>query len=614
MGPFNAALLDLPGAVLVDDRDHGQAAGVSRFFCHPIDVICAWRPVEVPAALERIDASLASGHHVAGYLAYEAGLALDTHLTPRASAQLPIVWLGVYGAPLEMPADEIDLGPADPPDALGPLELNIGDGEYREQVRRIIDYIMAGDIYQANFTCRARFRNRGIARGLFAGLRTSHPVDHSAFINLGDAQIISISPELFLRRDGRCILTRPMKGTAPRGRWVGEDEAIRAGLGADEKNRAENLMIVDLMRNDLGRVAAIGSVRVPRLFHVEPYGTLFQMTSDVEADLGPRASAVDLIRATFPPGSVTGAPKIRAMEIIRELEREDRGVYCGSIGWFAPDGRWLLNVAIRTVVQSGGECEMGIGSGIVADSDPARELAETRLKSRFLTERGRPFSLVETLRLTPEGEYPQLSEHLARMERSARFFGWPFPDAALRAALAAEAADRPMSSAAVRLILDAAGSCSATRRIPPAVVGPVDVALAGEAVDAADRFLYHKTTRRDRYEAGRREAETRGLFDLIYQNEQGELTEGCITNLLAEMDGRRVTPALECGLLPGIWRAGLLDTGEADEGRITVDDLPRIGRIWMGNAVRGAVEVGRVLGSDGAVVWRRRGAVEAEER
>ncbi len=603
---FDPSLLDRPGAVFIDDRDRDSGDGRSWFLSGPVETIIALSGDEVPGALARLEECLRAGRFVAGYIAYEAGLSLDKPIRSRHAARSPVMWLGVYEDCMVLDADSVDLGKAGDAADIRNIRYGVDEKEYVECVERSKEYISDGDVYQINYTCKLYFENLGSARALFACLRTAHPVPHSAFVNTGSEQIISLSPELFLRREGCDVLTRPMKGTMKRGRWSDEDDAIASMLSTDEKNCAENVMIVDLMRNDLGRVCETGSVRVSRLFHVERYASLFQMTSDVVGRLGERVSMGDLLRATFPPGSVTGAPKIRTMEIIDELESEARGVYCGCVGLFRPDSGCVLNVAIRTIVQRGRECEMGIGSGIVADSDPREEWDETRLKGRFLTAAGPEFRLLETMLLRTGGGFVLLDEHLERMRRSAVYFGWDFPETEIRRALEKAAADAA-GDTRVRLLLSEDGQFEIQRQdVGAPAEGPVRVMLASRRTDPANVFLYHKTTRREAYDADWREAQAEGYFDLIYQNINGEITEGAVTNIIVEIDGRWFTPPLSAGLLPGTWRETELKKGEVQECVLRLEDLVVASRVVMGNSVRGGVEVEAIeKAGAGGPLWLR---------
>jgi para-aminobenzoate synthetase/4-amino-4-deoxychorismate lyase len=431
-------------------------------------------------------------------------------------------------------------------------------------------------------------------------------VCHSAWINTGRQQVMSLSPELFLRRDGQIVRTRPMKGTMRRGRWFEEDQTLERALPSDPKNRAENVMIVDLMRNDFGRVCRFGTVQVAQALAVERYRTLFQMTSEVVGQLRAGTSIESLLRATFPPGSVTGTPKLRAITLIDELEKESRGVYCGTIGLFRPGGDCLLNVAIRTIVQQDDTCELGLGSGIVADSDPAAEWQEVWLKGRFLQAEPPSFQLLETL-FAPSQQTPlYLDEHLERLRQSAAYFGWSFSEKEVRALLRA-ASGKTGGDSRLRVLVAEHGACAVERRgTAPPPERPVKVLLAQRRTNSNNVFLYHKTTERGAYDADWHAARQQGFFDLVYRNQDGDITEGAITNLIAEIDGQWYTPPLSCGLLPGIWRAAVVRQRGVKERRLQLEDLLRATRIVLGNSVRGAVELDQVYSaSQREPIWTR---------
>jgi len=378
-----------------------------------------------------------------------------------------------------------------------------------------------------------------------------------------------------------------MKGTAPRGRTPEEDEEQRAWLRRDEKSRAENLMIVDLLRNDLTRISRIGSVRTESLFDSETYRSLHQMTSTISAEMRPDVGFAAAMRALFPSGSVTGAPKIRAMEIIREVENGERHAYTGSIGYAAPDGDFRFNVAIRTaVIAADGEGEIGIGGGIVADSNPLSEYEECLLKLSFFSEPHQPFSLIETLRWEAASGFHLLQRHLARLQSSADYFAFPFDRQAVEQALNSAVAGRA-SPLRVRLLLDEEGHLNATATELDRA-GPLRFAIAPTPVDSRNRFLFHKTTKRAFYE-GPREVFGRsmGVEELLFVNERGELTEGSFTTLFVARDGLLLTPPVRCGLLPGTLRAELLSEGKAIEQVLWPADLANAEAIYLGNSVRG---------------------------
>ena len=602
--PDLSALLG-EGSVLVDDFDSRSHEGRTYVFVKPERVIVANSPGEVRGLLKSLDEAAAAGKWAAGYLGYEAGLVLDKPIAPRHTPTVPLAWFGIYDKPIQVDYHSARLGQPGSAEDVRDIRLNVDESEYSGCIARVKDYIAAGDVYQVNYTCKLRFTNDSSALGLFARLRAAHPVGYSAYIDTGDFQIMSLSPELFLRRSGDRVLTRPMKGTSKRGRWFEEDEQLAAELSSDIKNRAENLMIVDLMRNDIGRISEFGSVKTSRMFEVERFRTLFQMTTDVTGNLREGTTSSRMLSATFPPGSVTGAPKIRALEIIDELEKEARGVYCGSIGFIRPNGDCLLNVAIRTIVQTGSRCEMGVGSGVVADSEAEPEYRETLLKGSFLRLEPADFILLETILCAPGTGYAYLDEHIQRMRKSAEYFGRLFdePKARKRLRVAEEEMREQGANFRVRLLASANGETQLEwMPLESPTDGRVSLVLSDARTDPRDVFLYHKTTQRGIYDQGLKAARAAGYTDALYLNTRGEVTECSIFNFVVEIDGKLYTPPLECGLLPGIWRAKLLAEGTVSERILTPDDLRRASRIVVGNSVRGAIEVDSIEADDGETI------------
>jgi para-aminobenzoate synthetase/4-amino-4-deoxychorismate lyase len=392
--PSSAALaeaLRTPGTVLLDSSRPDEENDRALLFERPERILTAHRRAEVPEVLAAAEAATRTGRFVAGFVGYEAGYAFEpAHFSEgetHAADPLPLVGLGVYEKPQRIEAAGLEdaLAEAGAPPRIQDLRFTLGRATYHERVAQVKDAIRAGEVYQINLTAPVRFRLAGgDALALYRRMRRRQPVPYGAWLNVGGEQhVLSASPELFFRRRGRRVWTRPMKGTAPRGNTPAEDERLRRALAADEKNRAENLMIVDLLRNDLSVCCEAGSVRAGRLFEVETYDTVSQMTSTVEGRLKPSAGLADLFRALFPCGSVTGAPKLRAMRHIRRLEDAPRGVYCGAVGFAGPEEA-AFSVPIRTVALDGNDGRMGIGSGIVWDSDTEDEYEECLLKARFL--------------------------------------------------------------------------------------------------------------------------------------------------------------------------------------------------------------------------------------
>lgn len=568
--------------------DGDMPAGEWLRFDGALEVLEAADADQVPVVLARVEKALDNGFWAAGFLCYEAAPGIDSSLTVKAPAfgSSPLAWFGIFPPPASLPAfpSEMISGGYE----LGDWESGVEREDYLRAVERIRELIAAGQTYQVNYTYPLRACFEGDPAALFDRLRLAQQASREAYVNTGRFAALSASPELFFAQCGDEVVTRPMKGTAARGRWPGEDRRMAFSLAASEKDRAENLMIVDLLRNDLGRVARTGGVTVSGLFEVERYGSVWQMTSTVRArtDSGP----VETLRALFPCGSVTGAPKVRTMEIIAELECAPRGVYTGAAGWLGPGRRACFNVAIRTVALDleRGEAVYGVGGGITWSSEAVLEWQETRLKARLLGDTVPRFELLETMLWETENGYALLDRHLARLAASAEYFGRPCDPARIRMSLEeAEKSfgDNPLR---VRLLLDDSGSaCLGAHPFDAAEnVKPLRVGLAPEPVDSGDIFLFHKTTHRNVYERARQARPD--LEEVILWNERDEVTESTTANIVVELEpGTRWTPPVDCGLLAGTLREELLDRGEIAERVIRKEELLGARMIWLINSVRG---------------------------
>ncbi len=578
---------DTPFVLLDDARPDGAAA---RLFRQPVDIVEARTQKAVPGALARLERARQDGLEAAGFLAYEAGFALEEKLAPlRADPgedDPPLLWFGLFEAMERIAADAVPGLLPDPAGATaGPPRPEVARTAYGRAFQQAQALIAAGDIYQVNLTFPCAVPVAGHPLALYGALRRGSRAGYGGIAWTGTHWLLSFSPELFFHLDGGAITARPMKGTAPRGADPAEDAARRKALAEDPKQRAENLMICDLLRNDLSRIAEDGSVAVPSLFHVESYPTVHQMTSTVTARLAPGKSAIDLLGAIYPCGSITGAPKIRAMEIIHDLESGPRGPYTGSIGWFGPEGEAALNVAIRTLVLKDGasEARLGLGSGIVADSDEEEEWRECLAKGAFVTEGRQLFDLIETMRFDPVEGIWQLERHLERIKASAAALGFSFDRHAARNELQA-ATFRLDGPSKIRLLASRQGALAVeTRDLADPPAEPVSVAIAPRQADASDFRLRHKTTARGPYEEARKE----GAFETLLETADGHISEGCFTNVFVERDGVLATPPLERGLLPGILRETLIEEGRAVEADIARADLE--GEFFIGNAVRGLI-------------------------
>jgi para-aminobenzoate synthetase/4-amino-4-deoxychorismate lyase len=578
------------GAGPVRGRFDDLRGGSALSFTRPFRVLVADDPAEVVPVLAEVERATERGCWAFGYVAYEAAAGLDRRwsvASRRAFGALPLVVFALCEQPDEVSTVAV------PPSrargyAVGPWMRGWTTEGYRDDVAQVRRAIAAGDTYQLNLTVRLRSRVAGDLEQLYADLAWSQRAAYAAYLDLGRFAVVSASPELFFEWTADRLVTRPMKGTAPRGRTTVEDDEQRCQLLGSEKERAENLMIVDLLRNDLGQLADVGSVQVPALFTPERYETVWQLTSDVTARPRPGTGLVDVFRALFPSGSVTGAPKQRTMELIQQLEPEPRGVYCGAIGWVAPPGedvRARFSVAIRTVTvdRASGVAVYGTGGGITWGSDPDAEHAEVLTKAAILTEPYEEFALLETMAHLPGVGLRNLDRHLDRLTDSAAYFGFPFdrPAAVMRLAGVEGAGAR------IRLVLRRSGSIEVeTGPLPPPSDRPVRLALDREQpVDADQVWLRHKTTRREVYAA--RTAAHPDADDVVLTNQHGHVTETTIANLAVLLDGRWWTPPVTAGCLPGVERGLLVDSGLLAERELTVEDVERAEGLAVVSSLRG---------------------------
>jgi para-aminobenzoate synthetase / 4-amino-4-deoxychorismate lyase len=585
------------GSVILQCPDKGYWLSFSK----PVEVVQAALPRDVRPAIRRVDEAVSRRRlFAAGFVSYEASPAFDTALKVRSSQDLPLAWFGLYESaqPVEVPVDSAGSA-AD----ISPLQLDwtatVSRGEYENALHDIKGRIAAGSTYQVNYTYRLRAPFNGDPRAYFsrlAGCSAGIPTagaGYAAFIDLGRWAICSVSPELFFTLKDGTLVSRPMKGTAPRGRTLREDDERAAWLRNSEKNRAENLMIVDMIRNDMGRIADVGTVQVPRLCEIEKFPTVLQMTSTVTARVP--GSLDGVLSALFPCASITGAPKVSTMGIIAEIETTPRGVYTGAIGYAAPRGSRIeaqFNVAIRTVTidRALGRAEYGVGGGILWESDPGEEYRECEIKTRVLrlgAEGGRcTRDLLEAVLWTPSGGWFLLERHLGRLSESARFFDVPLDMPALRTALEDLRARLPAEDHKVRIVVDRWGKSAVTAQPLSAVPRPAvqKVCLASAPVDSEDPALYHKTADREVFDRELREHPA--CDDVLLWNERGEVTESCTANVVADVAGTRITPPVSSGLLAGVYRSLLLEEGVITEGVLPADALRSARSIWLINSVR----------------------------
>lgn len=559
-------------------------------FGEPLRIVQAHTAEELPAALQQVQLAAADGLWCIGGLQYEAAAALDARL-PTHPVQGPLAWFALYAAPLA-PAESIPSAPVPSLDWAQPLS----QAEFSAGMQTIQADIAAGRYYQVNYTQALQARAESAVDGpaLFAALQQAQPGGYALWLDMGAQQVLSVSPELFFdwhqpAQGSGAIVCRPMKGTARRGPTAAEDTALAKALKSSPKERAENVMIVDLLRNDLGRIAEVGSVQVPKLFQVEALPSVWQMSSEVRARLPAGSDLLRLFGALFPCGSITGAPKRMAMQAIHELEPEPRGWYCGALGVVRSDGaggvRATFNVPIRTLVLADQQLRCGIGSGITAQSSVAGEWREWRYKQGFVQRVSAPFALLETLALD-EGQLCHAGRHLQRMAQAAAHFGYPWEPKKAEQALLEQVHAHPLGRWRLRLELAASGRLQAQTWPCASQSGPVNLQLADRPLEAAhSEFVRFKTSRRAHYEAfAPQEA---AVFDRILWNEDEELTECTRGNLAVLLDGQWLTPALSCGLLAGVGRGLALEQGRVSEGRIRLADVPRVEAWAFVNSLRG---------------------------
>lgn len=556
--------------------------GASFRFCDLRDTICVSHPKDIGPALERIEGAVHSGLHAAGFLSYEAASGLDPVLKTHEPGDFPLMWFGLFRHREHIPVGTPNGGQYD----LGAWHPSVSRAAYDTALNRIRDLIIAGDTYQVNYSFRLRANFSGNSLSLYRDLCRAQRTDYAAYLDIGRFQILSASPELFFSLKNNTLTTRPMKGTAPRGRWWKEDEAHAKQLQKSEKDRAENVMIVDLLRSDLGRVSS--SVKVPSLWQVERYETVLQMTSTVTSRMRCGVGLRELATALFPCGSVTGAPKVRTMEIIKEVEQAARGIYTGSIGYLSPGGDMAFNVAIRTVCidRKTGIADFGVGSGITFDSSSDGEYEECLTKARMLADQQPVFDLFETLRYDDKNEFFLLNRHIDRIEASARYFGFVFNRSSVLSALAKAVSGLDKSPHRVHLVLSRRG-CVQVETTPLKNASQnraLSARISPLPVDSHDPLLFHKTTRREPYTSRLNRYPT--CEEIILINERGEATECSIGNLVAKLDDLYVTPPIACGLLDGTFRAELLSRGKLAEQVLKVDDLKRAEALYMINSVR----------------------------
>jgi para-aminobenzoate synthetase/4-amino-4-deoxychorismate lyase len=613
------ASLDNQDFVLLETTRITRDDHHSLLFSNPVNHITLTGQGKADHFLHEAKGWLDRGYFLAGWLGYEFGYLLEPALAEKLCLDKNqiVADLGVFSAPAtvdhfdaaEKQAACLPQQPARPPlpgesaYSIDNLHFTLDKEDYLAAIAAIKTYIAAGDTYQVNYTLKLFFDFNGDPAALYRDLRKNQSVAYGAYIQNGPRRILSFSPELFFRKKANICTVRPMKGTMRRGRTTAEDQQNRHFLQSDSKNLSENVMIVDLLRNDLGRLARPATVQVSSLFDVETYETLHQMTSTIRGELPDDVQLGDLFKALFPCGSVTGAPKIRTMEIIRELEHGARGVYTGAIGYLDPCGDAVFNVPIRTIVLEQDRGEMGIGSGIVYDSDGENEWQECRLKADFLTKPHEDFQLIETILWQSENGYWLLDEHLARLQDSAAYFQFTCAQTQITAALdqLAQTLTAGNINQRVRLLLAGDGavtlSASACGQEKTLAAGSSEklpqVRFSSARTDSHDTYLYHKTTRRKLYNQEREKAVNDGYYEVLFVNERGEVTEGAISSVFIKKGGVFYTPPLQCGLLPGVFRSHFMAVSPKPviEKILFPADLADADAVYVANSVRGMLQV-----------------------
>lgn len=569
----------------------------SYLFKSPLEIISCDTPSRIKPSIDRIEHFVKKGYFAVGFLSYEAGFGLEEALKAKEGRNFPLLWFGLFKDPERFDHSKVvfidDVSKSD--HIIKDIEAEISKREYIDSIGKIKTYIEKGDTYQVNHTFKLNFSFSGTMTDLYLYLRKKQSVSYSALIKFNGKYILSFSPELFFNREKSFMQVKPMKGTADRGRSLKEDVDNAKLLHLCPKNRSENIMIVDLLRNDLSRISKKGTVNTKSFFEIEKYESLFQMTSTVESKVRTGVSLYELFKATFPSGSVTGAPKISSMKIIDELEKSPRRIYTGSIGFLAPNGESAFNVAIRTLLidTKKKKGEMGIGSGIVYDSDPKREYDECILKSKFLTQKTKDFSLIETLLWEPSKGYPLLKFHLDRLFASAKYFDYKYSKRSVASFLNKLSKDFNNDKYRVRLLLNKSGEISASHGIIEKDNSPKIITFSSKKIDSTDRFLFHKTTNRNTYDKEHKRYKREGFFDTIFCNKNNEVTEGAISNIFIKKGNKYYTPPVGCGLLDGVYKRYLITEKilNIEEKVLYPNDVKTAQKILLTNAVRGIVPV-----------------------
>lgn len=567
--------------ILLDD----QLTHKQRYYTGLVDIITANQPSDIDKAFEQLTEYHQQGYYLAGYLSYELGYIFEPKLAPLLTHDrlTPLMHFGIFRTVSDTPPTQYLYSANSPQIKLSPLW---NETEYRQRFHKVQEYIKAGDVYQINLTFPMSAQYEGPAHTLYAAFRHRQKGRYGGIVSLeGTPDIISLSPELFFRKEGLDMSMRPMKGTRPRSMNDVIDETLKQEMRGDAKSQAENLMIVDLLRNDMSKISKPGTVKVPELFSMETYPTLHQMTSRVMSKLKPGINLETIFKSLFPCGSVTGAPKIRAMEIIHELETQSRGAYCGSLGYIDPNGDACFNVGIRTITLSNNRLIYNVGSGLVLDSDAADEYKECLLKADVLA--AEPAYIIETFRWDPKDGFIRGKAHKTRMKTAAKALAYPFKNALYEEALK-PARDKTQAQH-LRLTLGPEGEFSLTSK-NYTDINSAKIIISGHKLSSAVQGSEYKISRRNFYDGERERLNAlTGADEVIFLNDKGHVCEGSFTSVFIQREGKLLTPPLNAGLLPGILRAELLQTRQAKEANMTASDLKTAEKIFIGNSLRGLI-------------------------
>lgn len=564
---------------LLFDYANEQGIKTPLFFTEPIKIITTNHLEEVLPKFLEVQKEVDSGYYAAGYVSYEAAPGFGEAYTVKGETEMPLLWFGIFERPTSLVEKSMDSF------QLSEWKAKTSKDAYKAGFETIKAEIEQGNTYQVNYTLRLQSHFSGDDYAFYKQLKKAQDSDYSAYLHTGKYRILSASPELFFHWKDDVIITRPMKGTVKRGLQMDEDEAQAKWLAASKKNQAENIMIVDLLRNDVSVIAEQGSVHVPALFEMEKYPTVWQMTSTVKAKTKQETTVLDIFKALFPCGSITGAPKIKTTEIITKVENAPREIYCGAIGYITPNREAIFNVPIRTVWINSetGQAEYGAGGGITWDSELMDEYEETLLKAKLLTVSSPEFELLESFRLE-NGEYFLFSNHMERLKQAAEYFSYSVSESNIQNKLLQFAEDHPSGIYKVRLLVSKSGIIEVTGQLIIDMAKPVSIKLAEAPINTGQPFIYFKTTNRSIYE--RFQTQYKDYFDVLLWNEQGEITECTNGNIVVKLNGKLYTPPVKSGLLAGTFRKVLLDRKKIEERIITKAELMQADEIWFINSVR----------------------------